>query len=402
MSSGIIGTSYPILYTFALLQQTSITIDNLETVTITNGQYGNVPAGPGSISGVQATTVATQTATNQLGNVTSGTGTLVRDIINYTSTLQSVTLSYFMSGYNFLPNVNYVNDLTISSLNFTGSLFFDASTFANPANAQFFITSTTPTINFTNVTMTYSAGVNPANIFWLTKTGSINFSSTSSVPPSPPIYGNIISAADVTFDANSTNIIGNIFNFGGGVSFAGTTSVNGAGGPVCYLKGSKILTQNGYTKVEDLNVGDLVVTKGKIHENQYIDVDEPYTLEPVTWVGSFRPANLNSKSLPICIKAGAFGENMPFEDLFISPGHRVIVDGKMVLVSELINGETIFQDCSIQDVEYYHLELASHSSIVANGVLSETYLDLDTRYVFSNKKEITSTPIVPLVETIMV
>lgn len=46
----------------------------------------------------------------------------------------------------------------------------------------------------------------------------------------------------------------------------------------------------------------------------------------------------------------------------------------MVLVSDLLNDTTIYQDSNFSTIEYYHLELGDHHSIVANGVLSESYL----------------------------
>jgi len=43
----------------------------------------------------------------------------------------------------------------------------------------------------------------------------------------------------------------------------------------------------------------------------------------------------------------------------------------------MINGTTIYQDMNSSEVEYYHLECKKHTSIFANGLLSESYLDLD-------------------------
>ena len=54
----------------------------------------------------------------------------------------------------------------------------------------------------------------------------------------------------------------------------------------------------------------------------------------------------------------------------------------MVVASSLINGNTIYQDTLMEEVEYYHLECKTHCGIFANGVLAETYLDTNNRYVF--------------------
>ena len=51
----------------------------------------------------------------------------------------------------------------------------------------------------------------------------------------------------------------------------------------------------------------------------------------------------------------------------------------MVLVSDLLNDTTIYQDSNFSTIEYYHLELGSHHSIVANGILSESYLRFKKR-----------------------
>lgn len=202
----------------------------------------------------------------------------------------------------------------------------------------------------------------------------------------PFLYGNFISPL-TRFDYNDDIVINGQFFSTNQILFRsnGNTTVNPVG--VCYLKGTQILTENGYKKIEDLNVGDKVVTKGQIFANAYTNVDEEFSLEPIVMIGNYRAPNLTDKSFPICIKANALGENMPFEDLYVSPGHRILLDGKLVLATDLINGETIFQDRSFLEIDYYHLELKDHHSIVANGILSESYLDYNTRIVFSSTKQ---------------
>lgn len=151
----------------------------------------------------------------------------------------------------------------------------------------------------------------------------------------------------------------------------------------CYSKGTLILTNQGYMKVEDIKKGDIVVREGIISNdgilNKNIDIKET----PITWIRKFRPKILNSNSRPICITKNAFGEKSPFVDLYVSPCHRLLINDKMVLSSHLINGETIYQDNECESVEYYHLECDIHSAIYANGVLAETYLEWGNRDVFN-------------------
>jgi hypothetical protein len=56
----------------------------------------------------------------------------------------------------------------------------------------------------------------------------------------------------------------------------------------------------------------------------------------------------------------------------------------MVSASSLLKNRNgnIYQDMECTSVEYYHLECKVHCSIFANGVLAETYLDRNNRYIF--------------------
>ena len=142
----------------------------------------------------------------------------------------------------------------------------------------------------------------------------------------------------------------------------------------CYSKGTLILTNRGYIKIEDIKKGDIVVTKGKI-SNGFLEKNINAKEVPIIWINNFKVKILNSFSRPICITKNAFGENYPFVDLYLSPCHRLFINDKMITPRDLINGETIYQDNECEFVEYYHLECEEHSAIYANGVLAETYLE---------------------------
>lgn len=141
----------------------------------------------------------------------------------------------------------------------------------------------------------------------------------------------------------------------------------------CYSKGTLILTNQGYIKVEDIKKGDIVVREGSISSNGILEKNIDVKEAPIIWISKFTSIILNSNSRPICITKNAFGEECPFVDLYVSPGHRLLINDKLVLSSHLINGETIYQDSECKSVEYYHLECDIHSAIYANGVLAETY-----------------------------
>jgi hypothetical protein len=56
----------------------------------------------------------------------------------------------------------------------------------------------------------------------------------------------------------------------------------------------------------------------------------------------------------------------------------------LIEAKDLVNGVSIVQAEHVKSVEYFHIELDSHDVIVAEGALSETYLDEDNRYMFHN------------------
>ena len=62
----------------------------------------------------------------------------------------------------------------------------------------------------------------------------------------------------------------------------------------------------------------------------------------------------------------------------------MLLDGKMAIAKNIVNGTTIYQDEECDSVEYYHLECENHSAIFANGILAESYLDVNNRHVFEN------------------
>ena len=108
----------------------------------------------------------------------------------------------------------------------------------------------------------------------------------------------------------------------------------------------------------------------------------------VTWVGRRRldvtahprPAEI----MPIRIAAHAFADNVPARDLFVSPGHGIAVNGALIPAGLLVNGTTIAQ-VEVARVEYWHVELARHDLVYAEGLASESYIDCGNRAAFEDQ-----------------
>jgi hypothetical protein len=300
---------------------------------------------------------------------------LVGAINTYRSGLTSSLLGTIVNPITLYPNINYNSG---SSITFQGvPIILDAQ---GDSNAQFFITAST-SFTFNNVpSITLINGASNCNIFWLAGT-AIGFTGTT--PDSIP--GIFIAGSAITF-ANASQILGRLYAQTTNVTFVGSSSVNATctQNIICYAKGTLILTKQGFIPIENIKAGNNVVTKGKIYNNKFIKNDANLKIEPVMWISKFKVINLNSKSRPICIKKDALGQNYPFKDLYVSPGHSLLLNGKMVLAKNIVNEDTIYQDNECDNVEYYHLECENHSAIFANGVLSESYLDVNNRDVFEN------------------
>ena len=71
--------------------------------------------------------------------------------------------------------------------------------------------------------------------------------------------------------------------------------------------------------------------------------------------------------------------------MLITAEHCLFFDGKFIPARMLVNGRSIFYDKSITSYDYYHIETEQHSVIMADGVLTESYLDTGNRHSFRQK-----------------
>lgn len=162
--------------------------------------------------------------------------------------------------------------------------------------------------------------------------------------------------------------------------FTAFTPVNEIEANPCFAAGTRILTTRGEIPVEEIAIGDLVITP---------DGDE----QPVVWIGVRRIENIKSylrpeAVRPIVIEAGALADNMPARRLAVSPDHAIYLDGVLVPAKELVNWNSIHQDHRVNSVTYYHLELPRHGIIFAEATPAESYLDTGHRGAFDNDSSV--------------
>lgn len=157
-----------------------------------------------------------------------------------------------------------------------------------------------------------------------------------------------------------------------GTSFINVDNTNS--GWTCFTRNTMIQTDRGAVAIEDLRVGDLVVTRDN-------------GLQPIRWIGSKALAATSlaeDEALrPIRIRQGALGSGTPSSDLLVSPQHRMLVRSKiaqrmfgtnevLVAAKQLcqIDGIDIADDA--EGVEYFHLLFDRHEIVTANGAESES------------------------------
>ncbi|GLR67718.1 hypothetical protein GCM10010909_23990 [Acidocella aquatica] len=177
-----------------------------------------------------------------------------------------------------------------------------------------------------------------------------------------------------------------------GSTFGGTTSTNTlivqntigwdllgtTGTPACFMAGTAIRTPSGDVAVDTLKAGDLVtLSDGRT--------------APICWLGRQTISMVFAdrlRVLPIRVKAGALGENLPARDLLLSACHALLVDNVLIQAGALVNGVSIIREEDVPAVfTYYHVEVADHSLILAENTPAETFVDNVDRLGFDNWAE---------------
>ncbi|GAA4229138.1 hypothetical protein GGQ68_001343 [Sagittula marina] len=142
----------------------------------------------------------------------------------------------------------------------------------------------------------------------------------------------------------------------------------------CFTPGTLIATPSGEKLVEDLEVGDRVITRDN-------------GMQEIKWVGRkdltghdlARKPHLN----PVLIKQGALGNGLPEHDMLVSPNHRVLVaNDKTALYFEerevLVAAKHLVDLDGVEEVEtgsvsYIHIMFEQHEVVLSNGSWTESF-----------------------------
>lgn len=146
----------------------------------------------------------------------------------------------------------------------------------------------------------------------------------------------------------------------------------------CFTSGARIATRLGERRIEDLRIGDQVVTR----DNGF---------QEIRWIGT---CQLGAEALradrskrPIHIRKDTFGAGVPERDIRFSPNHRVLLaqpetallfgDSEVLAAAKnLLSRPGIDRDPP-RGVTYVHLLFDRHETIMSDGLWSESFLPGD-------------------------
>ncbi|MEO0666835.1 MAG: Hint domain-containing protein [Pseudomonadota bacterium] len=182
----------------------------------------------------------------------------------------------------------------------------------------------------------------------------------------------------VTFtnpDANGNGFDGFVTYFDNEGNEAGTIEFTDIEDVIpCFTPGTLIATPTGERRVEELKVGDRVITRDN-------------GIQEIRWVGQREMTGAEFEAAPqfkpVLIRQGALGKGLPERDMLVSPQHRVLMSGEKTALyfdeSEVLVAAKHLTDMDgidIVDVSattYIHVMFEQHEVILSDGAWTESF-----------------------------
>ncbi|MEO0939724.1 MAG: cadherin-like domain-containing protein [Pseudomonadota bacterium] len=142
----------------------------------------------------------------------------------------------------------------------------------------------------------------------------------------------------------------------------------------CFTPGTLIATPTGERRVEDLEVGDRVITRDN-------------GIQEVRWTGhrALDAAKLKAAAHlnPVLIRRGALGGGLPERDMMVSPQHRVLIasekaalffeEREVLVAAKHLVGMDGIDVVEASDVTYIHVMFDQHEVILSDGAWTESF-----------------------------
>jgi Ca2+-binding RTX toxin-like protein len=142
----------------------------------------------------------------------------------------------------------------------------------------------------------------------------------------------------------------------------------------CFTPGTAIATPRGERLVEELQVGDKIITRDN-------------GIQEIRWLGAkkmdWKVLAANPHLKPILIQKGALGNGLPERDMMVSPNHRMLMaNDKTALYFEerevlaaakhLVNNRGI-HSIDTMGTTYVHFMFDQHEVVLSNGAWTESF-----------------------------
>ncbi|WP_342588815.1 Hint domain-containing protein [Roseovarius aestuariivivens] len=186
-------------------------------------------------------------------------------------------------------------------------------------------------------------------------------------PENPPTYAviEVSSGEQLMFFPDFPEIEGD---------FDGTVFLLEEGIIPCFTPGTFIATPDGERLVEDLRVGDRIITRDN-------------GLQEIRWVGRrdlTGPELMAAPHLkPILIPAGSLGDGLPERDIMASPQHRVLINNKrsalyfedreVLAAAKHLTSVKGVTRVEVSAVSYIHFMFDQHEVVLSNGIWTESF-----------------------------
>ncbi|WP_415920388.1 Ig-like domain-containing protein [Tateyamaria sp. SN6-1] len=142
----------------------------------------------------------------------------------------------------------------------------------------------------------------------------------------------------------------------------------------CFTPGTLIATPTGERRVEDLNVGDRVITRDN-------------GIQEIRWVGQREMTGAELEAAPqfkpVLIRAGALGKGLPERDMLVSPQHRVLMSGEktelyfdeseVLVAAKHLTGMDGIDVVDVSATTYIHVMFEQHEVILSDGAWTESF-----------------------------
>ncbi|MFN3972658.1 MAG: Hint domain-containing protein [Gemmobacter sp.] len=142
----------------------------------------------------------------------------------------------------------------------------------------------------------------------------------------------------------------------------------------CFTPGTLIATPRGEVPVEELRVGDRVVSRDN-------------GIQDIRWVGAkhldWAALCANPHLKPVLIRQGSLGNGLPERDMMVSPNHRMLVandrtalyfeDHEVLVAAKHLVGANGVHSVDAAGTTYLHMMFDRHEVVLANGAWTESF-----------------------------